>query len=407
MPVDGGNIIRLLKFYWSLFGQSPRIQPFIIECADGVDMSPKGPLTASELLELRHRLDEIDDGIIDLIAERQAVVTTIGEHKLKTGAALRHYARELEVIERGMARAESHGLSGRLARDVLETLIHYSLGNQEKYQLARSDHGQGQTALVIGGAGRMGDWMARYLDMVGYNVDIADPSERQSAFDRIENWEAQVDNYDLVVVAVPLRPSNQVLHRLAELRPRGLLFDIGSLKSPMRSGLEALFQAGCRVCSVHPMFGPNEVGLSGRHILFVNVGNPEATSEARALFAHTAAERVDLSLEEHDEVMAWVLGLSHLVNIAFASTLAGSGEAVPLLRQISSSTFNAQLRVAAQVVSENPHLYFEIQQGNSKTEEVVGHFRKALDKLAEAVSSGNEETFTRAMEEANQRINPQ
>ncbi len=368
-------------------------------------MSSPGPLTPSELLELRQRLDEIDDGIIDLIAERQAVVTTIGEHKLQTGAPLRHYARELEVIERGMARAESHGLTGRLARDVLELLIHHSLGNQEAHQLIRSDHGLGQSALVIGGAGRMGEWMSRYLDMVGYNVVIADPSERESAFERVEGWESRVDEYDLLVVAVPLRPSNQVLHRLAELKPRGLVFDIGSLKSPMRSGLEALRQTGSRVCSVHPMFGPNEIGLSGRHILFVDLGHAEAAAEARALFAHTAAERVDLSLDEHDEVMAWVLSLSHMVNIAFASTLASSGEAVPLLRQISSSTFNAQLRVAAQVVSENPHLYFEIQQGNSKTREVIGHFRRVLDSLADAVNRGDEDSFTQAMEEANQRIN--
>ncbi len=76
----------------------------------------------------------------------------------------------------------------------------------------------------------------------------------------------------------------------------------------MRTGLEALTKAGCRVCSVHPMFGPDEIGLSGRHILFVDTGNPQALSEARALFAHTAAECVDLSLEEHDEVMAWAAG---------------------------------------------------------------------------------------------------
>jgi len=368
-------------------------------------MSSRGPLTPGELLVLRQRLDEIDDGIIDLIAERQAVVTTIGEHKLQTGTPLRHYARELEVIERGMARAEAGGLSRRLARDVLEILIRHSLGNQETHQLARSDHGLGQSALVIGGAGRMGDWMSRYLDMVGYDVVIADPSERESAFTRIEDWESRVNEFDLLVVAVPLRPSNQVLHRLAELHPKGLIFDIGSLKSPMRTGLEALLQNGCRVCSVHPMFGPNEIGLSGRHILFVNVGHPEAAAEARALFAHTAAERVDLSLEEHDEVMAWVLSLSHMVNIAFASTIASSGAAVPLLQKISSSTFNAQLRVAAQVVSENPHLYFEIQQGNSKTAEVIGHFRRVLDVLADAVIRGDEDSFTQAMDEANRRIN--
>ena len=214
-------------------------------------------LTPDELLRLRERLDEIDDGIVDLVAERQTIVTTIGEHKLKTGAPLRHYAREREVIDRGMQRAESLGVSGRVAREILETLIHHSLGKQETHQLVHSEHGQGKQALVIGGLGRMGIWMARYLDMVGYHVDVADPVEAESPFDRVDDWEAVINHYDLVVVAVPLRPSNAILHRLAELNPRGLVFDIGSLKSPMQSGLEALVKTGCRVCSVHPMFGPD------------------------------------------------------------------------------------------------------------------------------------------------------
>lgn len=367
-------------------------------------MNLNDSLTPDELLQLRQRLDEIDDGIIDLIAERQAVVTTIGNHKLKTGAPLRHYEREREVIERGMGRAEAHGLPPRVARDILETLIHFSLGNQETNKLAQSDHGQGRRALVIGGLGRMGVWMSRYLDMVGYRVDVADPAERASPFERVDDWEAGLDVYDVIVVAVPLRPSNAILHRLAELKPPGLVFDIGSLKSPMRSGLEALREAGCKVCSVHPMFGPDEIGLSGRHILFVDAGNPTALAEARAMFAHTAADCVDLSLEEHDEVMAWVLGLSHLVNIAFASALAKSGEAVPLLRQISSSTFNAQLKVAAQVVSENPHLYYEIQQGNAKTPDVVAHFRGVLDELFRSVEEQDEDFWTEAMEQANLRL---
>jgi chorismate mutase/prephenate dehydrogenase len=152
------------------------------------------------------------------------------------------------------------------------------------------------------------------------------------------------------------------------------------------------------------MFGPNEIGLSGRHILFVDVGNQQAIVEARALFAHTAADCVELSLEEHDEVMAWVLGLSHLVNIAFAGALAQSGEKVPLLKQISSSTFNAQLNVATQVVSENPHLYFEIQQGNINTQEVSEQFRKVLDELVTAVSKQDEAIFTHHMRAARKRL---
>ena len=183
-------------------------------------MAPDRTLTPDELLRLRERLDEIDDGIIDLIAERQDIVTTIGEHKLKTGVALRHFEREREVIDRGMQRAESLGVSGRVARDILETLIHHSLGKQEAHKLVHSEHGQGKQALVIGGLGRMGIWMSHYLDMVGYHVDVADPMEAESPFDRIDDWESVIDDYDLIVVAGPLRPSNAILHRLAELKPR-------------------------------------------------------------------------------------------------------------------------------------------------------------------------------------------
>jgi chorismate mutase/prephenate dehydrogenase len=134
------------------------------------------------------------------------------------------------------------------------------------------------------------------------------------------------------------------------------------------------------------------------------VGNQQAIAEARALFAHTAAECVELSLQEHDEVMAWVLGLSHLVNIAFAGALARSGEKVPLLKRISSSTFNAQLKVATQVVSENPHLYYEIQQGNVNTPDVSGQFRSVLDELVTAVTRADETVFTSLMTAAKQRL---
>jgi len=178
-------------------------------------MSNNPSLTADELLELRRRLDEIDSGIVDLIAERQAVVTTIGEHKLRTGLPLRHYEREREVIERGMARAESLGLEASVARDIMQALIRHSLSNQEAHQLVRSDHGQGQRALVIGGLGRMGVWMSRYLDMVGYVVDVSDQADGDTPFGKVDDWRGAVHDYDLIVVATPLRPSNDILLQLA------------------------------------------------------------------------------------------------------------------------------------------------------------------------------------------------
>jgi chorismate mutase/prephenate dehydrogenase len=173
----------------------------------------------------------------------------------------------------------------------------------------------------------MGHWFANFLISQGYQVEIADPVVDPGRPDARREWREGRLDQDIIVVAAPLATSGEILEALAELHPPGLIFDVGSLKSPLRKGLDALASAGCRVTSVHPMFGPDTRLLSGRHVIFSDVGNPQATREARELFDSTMAEQVEMSLEQHDRLIAFVLGLSHALNIAFFTALAESGEA--------------------------------------------------------------------------------
>ncbi len=75
-------------------------------------------------------------------------------------------------------------------------------------------------------------------------------------------------------------------------------------------------------------------------------------------------EQVVTSLDEHDRLTAYILGLSHALNIAFFTVLANSGEAAPRLAEMSSTTFDSQLEVATRVAQESPELYYEIQSLN-------------------------------------------
>ncbi len=178
----------------------------------------------------------------------------------------------------------------------------------------------------------------------------------------------------------------------------GVIFDVGSLKSPLRAGLMALKSHGCRVTSIHPMFGPDTELLSGRHVIFVDLGHAEALTEARALFAPTMAEQVVMSLDDHDRLIAYVLGLSHALNIAFFTALAESGEAAPRLARLSSTTFDSQLDVASRVAQESPDLYFEIQSLNDYGAESLEALAKAVERIRAAVLSRDHDVFVALMQ---------
>jgi len=347
---------------------------------------------------LRDRLTGIDRHIIELVAERQAIVDEIGRSKLQTGRATRDFQREKVVLDAGRATAERVGVPPQVAEDILRLLIRSSLTSQEQARVAATGRGSGQRALVIGGAGEMGRWFASFLDSQGYAVDIADPAGPVANFGFVDDWASVAPEHDLIVVAATLAVSAEVLTTLASLRPRGVIFDIGSLKSPLRTGLRALAEAGCRVTSLHPMFGPDARLLSGKHVIFMDVGVPEATQTVRELFASTMAERIDMDLEDHDRLIAYVLGLSHALNIAFFTALAGSGEAAPRLSRMSSTTFDAQLAVASKVAGENPRLYFEIQTLNDYNEQALDALSAAVARVVALVRDRDRDGFIELME---------
>lgn len=349
------------------------------------------------LKDLRANLSSIDRQIVELIAERQRIVGEIGRSKVSDGAATRDYAREKDVLDMGRAQAEELGINPDLAENVLRQLITTSLESQERDRVAAEARGDGSNALVIGGGGKMGGWFVDYFRSQGFETTIADRGVDDGP-GRFQSWTDAGVDYDIIVVATPLAVSGRILAQLAVLRPRGLVFDIGSLKSPLMDGLHELRDAGCRVTSLHPMFGPDTRLLSGRHLIFCDVGNAEATAAAKELFGATMVEQIDMGLEDHDRLIAYVLGLSHALNIAFFTALAESGEAAPRLAQMSSTTFDSQLLVSAAVARDNPHLYYEIQHLNKFGLGPLDALTDAATRIREAVASGDETAFVELMQ---------
>ena len=258
--------------------------------------------------------------------------------------------------------------------------------------------GAGQRSLIIGGAGKMGGWFTEFLASQGFEVEIADPASVTGAYRQLIDWRDSALDHDVIVVAAPIKVTVGILAELSERRPAGLILDIGSLKTPLKASLEKLAGAGCLVTSIHPMFGPETRLLSDRHIIFVDVGVAQATERARALFASTMAQQIMMSLEEHDRLIAYVLGLSHALNLVFFTALAESGELVPHLKELSSTTFDAQLEVASLVATDNPHLYFEIQALNEYGSVSLDALVEAARRVQALVASNDEAGFVDLME---------
>src|SRR5882762_872007 len=215
------------------------------------------------LEDLRQRVTELDRQLIALVAERKAVSEEVARVKRATGRPTRDYERE-------------RGVSPALAEQLLRLLIRSSLTTQEQASVVARGAGSGRRALVIGGAGKMGGWFVSFLASQGFTVEVADPAAGAAGVARVADWRGTDLKHDYIVLATPLGITDAILRDLALRRPPGVIFDVGSLKSPLRAGLLALKSHGCKVTSVHPMFGPDTELLSGRHVVFVDLGNEAA-----------------------------------------------------------------------------------------------------------------------------------
>ncbi len=348
------------------------------------------------LESLRQEIDAIDRSILENAAKRLKLVDQISAFKASGQIPVRDFGREKQCLDMAKKNAKSLGLSSDFAEKMIEQLIRESLKHQEQNRVSSQSKNKGKTALIIGGSGKMGSWFGRFLSSQGFYVEVEDTHPSPDGF-----LKAGLGSYDMTIVATPMSISGDILKRLATRKISGVVFDIASLKEPVREGLEALLAAGVQVCSVHPMFGASTELLSGKHLIIGDLGCPEANNTVKALFEPTMAQVVMMSLSEHDKVVGFLLGLSHALNIAFFTALAQSGESAPRLKELSSTTFDAQVEVARRVASENPHLYYEIQALNPYGDTPLKLLSESLEKIRNLVKKHDESGFVQIMEQGN------
>ena len=130
----------------------------------------------TSLEDLRRRINELDRQILELVGKRQETSREVARAKRATGQATRDYNREREVLLSARETGKQYGVPPQVAETILRLLIRSSLTTQEQASVAAQGAGSGRSALVIGGAGKMGRWFADFMASQGFSVEVADPA---------------------------------------------------------------------------------------------------------------------------------------------------------------------------------------------------------------------------------------
>jgi len=245
---------------------------------------------------------------------------------------------------------------------------------------------------VIGGAGRMGSWFAKYFLERGYEVVISDINvDRAEVVAKSLNLGLAKNNIeaariaDLILVSTPINVTPNVLSEIMpELGGSKIVAEISSLKSNVLPTLREIANRGVKSLSIHPLFGSGARGMAGERIALIPVSDQLVEEDlARRIFPEAKIVVVDFKV--HDEIMALTLALTHFINIVFASVVGE--EDISLLRRLGGTTFTLQLALSEAVMAEEPSLYASIQIDNEYTIKYLSKFMSKAARLKSIVES--------------------
>jgi prephenate dehydrogenase len=268
---------------------------------------------------------------------------------------------------------------------------------------------------ILGGAGAMGAWFARFFSEHDVIVRIVDVSDQTAAVAEQlgvdyattdvltadgEALRAEFAAVDVVLVSVPIELTGRVIERIGPALPPGSLFmDITSVKRTPVALMERCTTREVEVLGTHPLFGPSTKSLQGMPVVFVPVRTGPLYEQIRALYERNGAKITYFTAAEHDELMAVIQALPHFMLFSFGITLKDLGFDVARAREFIGPMYAVVLDFVGRLLYQDPRLYAQIQT-NLEMRAVHESFITAATRLAELVAAGNAEAIVAELEAA-------
>ena len=159
------------------------------------------------------------------------------------------------------------------------------------------------------------------------------------------------------------------------------------------------------VLGAHPVFGPGARDVTNQNFVLTPTNEKEtALAEKVKQYLEARGARATLMApQEHDEMMAVVLGLSHFIAIVSADTLL-SFDRLKQMGTIGGSTYKLLLTLVEGVVSEDPEFYASLQMNLPKMMEIEELFQRSSKTWADIVKNRDRHEFIRRMNALKDRL---
>lgn len=250
----------------------------------------------------------------------------------------------------------------------------------------------------------MGRWFASFLLKEGKEVILIGRSQA-----RLEEAKKQLDvpvstsieavkATDVILISVPVDHFEEVVKKLSpHTRPDQIILDITSVKVLPVAAMHQHIKRG-QVLGTHPLFGPGAKSVANQNFVLTPTNKDEVTLADKIKdYLEAGRARVQLMTpQEHDDMMAVILGLAHYIAIVSADSLINF-ERLREMEAVSGITYKVLLTLVESVLSEDPELYASLQMNLPKLPEIQERFQKTAKTWADLVKDKDRQEFIRRM----------
>jgi len=256
---------------------------------------------------------------------------------------------------------------------------------------------------IIGVNGKMGKWFANYFHKMGFKVKGFDTNNeiKEKFIDKAHSLVSAILQIDYVLLCTPTKNTPEIIRLISKEMKRGsYLIEISSQKSKVHQTLLKTPSKVNPIC-IHPMFGPGIKNIKGKNVIIVPIKDAQKELTATKLL-FPGANFVTIDAVEHDKKIAVILGLTHLINIAFANILA-KDEKISLTEKMAGTTFKAQRIIAESILTESAEL-IETIVSNPEVRRSGEEFWKDIGRLLTNSQEGKSEEIINYIKSSQEKI---